>query len=362
MKESTYLIFVSLFLFLLSSAGCKKVTDNTSDYPEIQVRFKGKGINTPFRLSDMIDSVKRIRIPDEVLIEQPKSGKYCNGLYYLADGKTHSLVMVNESGDIVGQISRRGRARDEYTSLFDFDVNPRTDEISIYDQPGNKMIVYSSAGEHVRSFKMGVCHDFAVMDNGDYLCYYPENDVDTTFHGGGLWLLDSIGNHKKQLLSIDEDYKFYIHRLHGYFCRLSNGSIRLLGVEDTDCLYDIDSLGDIRVAYQLRYTPQMSASTRNTEPTPKNSKDNYSYMKYWYAETDHWLLILSVSNNPTDEALVIYDKKNDREYLCLDNSDIVNDVVALVNETAAAPDRLFGLHYFEDSDSLNPEIVVAYLK
>lgn len=362
MKESTHLIFVSLFLFLLFCAGCKKTADSHSDYPEIEVRFKGKGINTPLRLSDFIDSVKRIRISDEILIEQPKSGKYCNGLYYLADGKTHSIVMVNEEGEIVGQISRRGRARDEYTSLFDFDVNPRTGEISIYDQPGNKMVVYSSTGEYVRSFKMEVYRDFAVMDNGDYLCYFPDYSEYSDPGTRGLWLLDSVGEHKANILPMDDEFKHDAYKKHGYFCRMSNGSIRLLGVEDTDCLYDIDSLGNVRVACQLRYTPQMSASTRNTKPRAWSESSDYSYMKYWHAETDRWLFILSLSDNPSAGAFVVYDKINDKEYLCLNDADLINDVEAIVMETAAAPDRLFGLHYFEDSDSLNPEIVVAYLK
>ena len=294
-----FILYTALFITMACHS------DSEKDVPVINVRFSGQGINTPFYMSQFIDSVQRITIPDDgVTIAQPSRLRYCRKQYYLVDAKDQTLYILNENGNVVQTICHRGRAENEYVSLADYDINEINGEISIYDESGNKMLVYAENGRFIRSYKLNatleVYRDFVVLNNGDYLSFTPDFNHDPEGERG-FWLTDSLGNPKRQLDKMDE-----------------------------------------------QLTPQSAPS--------------YAYMKYWYAETDNWIVISTISMNPAGHALIVYDKNADKEHLCVNDNDLVDDMKAEVFGATAAVDRLVGIHYPDNSTILNPEIVVAYLK
>ncbi|MBQ6957725.1 MAG: 6-bladed beta-propeller [Bacteroidales bacterium] len=354
-----FILYTALFITMACHS------DSEKDVPVIKVRFSGQGINTPFYMSQFIDSVQRITIPDDgVTIAQPSRLRYCRKQYYLVDAKDQTLYILNENGNVVQTICHRGRAENEYVSLADYDINEINGEISIYDESGNKMLVYAENGRFIRSYKLNatleVYRDFVVLNNGDYLSFTPDFNHDPEGERG-FWLTDSLGNPKRQLDKMDEQYRYVQYRLLGYFSKMSDGKIGFLGVEDKDVIYHITPEGSPYIAYKLDYERKMSKKTLTTQLTPQ-SAPSYAYMKYWYAETDNWIVISTISMNPAGHALIFYDKNADKEHLCVNDNDLVDDMKAEVFGATAAVDRLVGIHYPDNSTILNPEIVVAYLK
>ena len=66
-----FILYTALFITMACHS------DSEKDVPVINVRFSGQGINTPFYMSQFIDSVQRITIPDDgVTIAQPSRLRY----------------------------------------------------------------------------------------------------------------------------------------------------------------------------------------------------------------------------------------------------------------------------------------------
>ena len=367
MRTLSYrLAIIALSAFVLMTAGCRG-QEESSDYPVIDIRFSGEGINTPVKVSTFIDSVQRLHIQDGIHLERPVRIKYVNNHYYIVDRKDHSLLILDDDAGFVGRISRQGRASGEYLALTDFDVNPSNGEISIFDVGGHKMLVFTEDGELVRSFDLDkslwVYRGFSVLEDGSYLAYVPDaNTFPELDLKRGLWKVGPTGEIGKNLLSLDDEYRYVHIRQNGYFSRLGDGSFSLIGDEDRDCIFHITPDGDdVKIAYKLDFEKHMANDVLKSEPSPALGAV-YEYRKYWFAETDRWLFVSCTQHNPSGSAFVLYDKAEEKEYLCINPRDMIDDIAAPVFEASPAGDRLVTLSYDPEGNGINPDIVVAFLK
>lgn len=362
--KKTYCCFFFLIVSL-SIISCRQ-TKASDDIPVITVHFDGRGINTPMHLSHIIDSVRRVQISDEVVLKTPVKVRYACNRYYIADKGNHSIVILDEEGHLVGTINRRGRSHDEYVTLKNYEINPSNGVISIYDESSHRLLFFSPEGDYLKTIEldrtMGIYRGFILLENSDYLAYYPDYSSRGSDYKRGLWLMDSSGCFKQQLLALDDNYKYHQGRVHDYFCRLEDGSISLIGEEDNNYIYQISADGtDIHVSAKIQFDKPMSSDVLQNIPTPETG-EHLQYSKYWYAETDRWIFINCLRVHPSGNALVVYDKHENKEYLCLNPDDIIEDLFAPVLTGTPAENRLISLYYDENNNHLNPEIIVAYLK
>ena len=342
------------------------------------MNFKGIPSRTPFRLSEMVDTVEYIRITDSIKVGLVEDIKYCNGRFYLLDKTNKSIWILDDKGHFLADINRQGRANEEYLSLYAFDVNPSNNEVSIYDQTGNKVLVFDSFGNLLRQYTINndnieeFYSDFSVLPDGRYLCYNPDFFSDSCRRG--LWLDDSRLNYSKNLVTINPEFILSSPTSGApkYFSRMSNGDIGIMGGEDNNNIFHISPTGEITIAYHISTDAQLPLSLTKMSDAPipvlKSAK---FYHKYYYAETDHWIFIVALNG---DKFLrIFYDKRRHIGHQVRTSDDSIDDVnlgdILRASDgkllSVFEPDELKdkGIELWQDirSDS-NPTIAVAYMK
>ena len=370
--------FVLLFA-ALGSAYAQKAA-RLAPYKEVPVPIKAeRSVNAPIRLSDIMEAPQYIRITSKGVVGKIGDIKYQNGRFYVLDMDHSSLLVLDGEGRERFTIRKQGRARDEYISLWAFDVHPRTGEISIYDQSGRKIVVFSPEGKYLRTVSVpvegyGVFRDIAVTLQGTYLLYAPDPHGTRKF---GLFEMDASGKAVRHLFSPEKDFRQSILRSPlTYFSRLSDGSLRLMGEADRDEDYSFSAKGELSVPYRFVYDVRLSAKTRRAEYPSKDGDETYHQVTN-SIETDQWILFMLLYRNRVH--YIVYHKPTGRLQMAVPDTrgrfgrDLVLDGRPFL-PVRGAGDRVLSYVEYDPDNVLfqqavqavgpteNPVLVVAKLK
>ena len=360
-KASIENILVSLLLFC--SVSCSEKVEGLITTFTIR---PDKEAYQSVAVSDLVSSVEHIRISSVSANFSPGERViYTRGKYYLTDRNDASVVILNAEGEMLQTINRRGRKTDEYVSFSDYDVNPSNGEISVYDATSSKILVYSEKGEFLRRIvfdrETEWPRSFVSLEDGSYLCYLPEYDFPSIgpVPRRGLWRTADSGEFMDYLLTFKDEYKFVQFRTTGYFSRLSDGTISLVGEEDKDYIYHISPDGmSLEPAYHFRFDRKIPARLLTRSPEELSLSDRF-YYKYWFRETDGWILLTTIFFPENTACHFFYNKRIQKAYVVTDKNELIDDMGINGLGMNAAPDSLMKTDY--DEAGL-PEIVVAYLK
>ena len=341
MKKST------CFLFLLVLFTCSCTKELPSAQKTLYMKFIGDdGINTPFYTSQFF-KLQYIQIKgDDDIVGEVGRMAFCDNRYYLAE--RNKIRVYDEDGNHLFTIDNWGRAKGEYISLYSFDVNPASGEISIFDQNGSKMLIYNREGRFARDFaindSLDVVRAFCVMEKGDYIFYSPTRAPGFPQIRSGAWMVDSAGRFIKQLVEIEED--FYYGGLcppSFYFSHLGDGSISLMGPEDKNLIYHIAQDGKVTPRYNISFDLNISKEMRRKSYFTKEERENENhYIKMGHLETDNLYSLLAV--HPQKTVILFYDKVNDKEYMANRHADMVDDI-GFSSYLGCAPDRVLSMYY-----------------
>lgn len=296
---------ITLLLSCLAMIACTK--EERVYTKQIDIDFKEKG-NDTFALSQIIEDVTYIKLDTSCFIGQIDEIKMHAGTYYICNKCEGAIHRFGKDGKHIMSLKKRGRARNEYIVINDFDVSPLNGEIHIYDSSSKRIMVYTKDGVFMRAFPTDdIIRDFAVMSNGDYLIYTPDQNGDAR---RGLWKTDSVGNFKEQLVIIDEEFQ-YGGLYPQYLFRIDDNQIGLMGGEDADNFYSISEKAAhewLHLNYNITIPPSIQKE-RNPDFMKYKGK---LYTKNTYSETHRWLWFHTTDLET--EMLCIYDKSNDACY------------------------------------------------
>ncbi len=307
--------FLLLVAFVLVAGSCDRRVDSAdSETIGIPVQLKGPGRVTGISLYDIVEHPQTIVVDPPQPMTQIYQLKYVRGRYYMTDSRRRNILVFDDDGRILLNLSRRGRAEYEYVSMECFDVNPANGEISIYDIDRRRMVVYSEDGQYARSFDLAkgvrVFQDFAVREDGSYLIYVSHGTPGSS-NPRGLIELDRNGNLSRVMASLDDDFQLILNYMpYVNFHRLSDGTLTVHGQQDKNEIYHIDRAGVLSIPYQIAYDVTWSEAMRKmTEPFEE--PDYYDIVQYF--ETDHWLGMF-VRYQEKHSVLVYYNKETGECY------------------------------------------------
>lgn len=316
------IVLILSVIFLFSCKGRQELKEDVNT--KIFQAYLDGETTSPVKLSDFIDSVSFLPIVSDsnVLIHEINDVRYYKGHFYVLDTKMGAVLEVDERGNIIHILSKRGRAPGEYTGIYAFDINPSNGDIHIYDGGTKQILVYDLSGAFLRKVPVqDIIHDFAVFSNGEYIFYTPE------FMKGnqrGLWRVDRQGNFKEQLVSINENFRYggiYPKYLH----RIDDEVVSLMGGEDHDRIYHITK-DSITIPYKLDIDRIISEELKGGEPVNYEKYAGVCYTKSDYLETDK-LLMFAVTDM-RKRLLFLYNKKDDQIGCIRRQEDLIEDIDA----------------------------------
>lgn len=254
-----------------------------------------------------IDTIQLQQAGEESLLGVINDIKCKDDTLFLCSNQAIYLFKTN--GEFINSINRRGRGPGEYVSIAQFDIDPKEREIVILEQNGlRKFYVYSFEGKFLRQIEVSdFVDDFVLLSNGDYLCYSPRNLKPSK---RGLWQLDSEGNLKKQLVELDDNFKYYVY-LSRYMVHLNENQIGLMGSEEYDYFYQITE-DTVITSFKMKTDTKIPEKYKRTKDFPESDK---AYYKIEYLETDG-LLYFELMNGNDDLVQVFYDKNSRKTWRC----------------------------------------------
>ena len=317
MRNRPLILFVSLFMMSvpLRAQGTAK---------DITIPMKSDRLDVrSFVLSEMVESVKYIRIDDSSTLGNIIDIKFWDGCFYLQDSSHQTIAVVNGDGKIVSIISHRGRASNEYISLQAYAIGKTDGSVYIFDNSGMKIVVYSKTGAFIRSIPLSedlaAFRDIEITPRGTVLLYNPlwiENIFDA------LVELDASGKKLRTLFENDKKHQLAIaHVPSDYFSVMSDGSITLMGREDRDLFYRLSPDGKFTSSYHMATDVTIpSELKKKVNLTSEEMKAENYYQKMFYQETDNWLCFALRYQRKTKYCF--YNKKKEKQYVIKSTKDI----------------------------------------
>ncbi|MBQ9202547.1 MAG: 6-bladed beta-propeller [Bacteroidales bacterium] len=127
-----------------------------------------------------------LQLPSEYKYLKCDKMEYVGGFFYLLDTEYNKTVFVFDSqGHFVSRIGQRGRSASEYLdSPTDFFVNPRNDQVMVYERNAHRVHVYDQNGNQIElhTFKMWP-YAVGTLFNGYYMAAFDYKEA-----GKGLQL------------------------------------------------------------------------------------------------------------------------------------------------------------------------------
>jgi len=313
---------------------------------QISIDFDDKE-SSDFSLSQVFGHVSYLHLDSLCLVGQIDGIRVYDQNIYICNKNEGAVHVFDVSGKHLASIRNRGRAKNEYIELSDFDISPVNGDIHIFDGGSKRFLVYSKEGSYIKSFHTDdIIRDFSILSNGDYIMYTPDKNGDAR---RGLWQTDSMGNFRRQLIEIDQDFQFggiYPQ----YLTRIDSRNIGLMGGEDNNNFYSIteDSTTiQLHVDYNISI-PSKLQKERNVEFEKHKGE---VYTKNNYFESHRWLWFYTT--NFESGVLCFYDKVNDICYKIKGEDKLKEDVKLFGTPLFIYDDKMIDVIYGSDILSSN---------
>jgi len=286
MKKLSFIAII-LFIFIISckdTASKFYLDENNTIVAEVNIHQRKENV---IYASEFIDSVDRIKLEttDESLISKIAKVIIEDGLIFIQDIKTRSVLIFDITGKYKNKILKVGQGPGEYSEISTLMVDNKNKHLIIYDVHNRKMIYYTFDGSFVKeitNFSGGrVARDVINLPNENFLCYFPDKKPGDT-ERFELWEVDSDGKFVNGLLKHENAYPHVFNETSSYFYKISENKVGLMDPNLTSIYhYENDTLSRY-LSYKL------DVPTMASFPNQPEAKDHYSIL-YSYEKGDYIL-------------------------------------------------------------------------
>ena len=308
---------IMLLFFCFAIVACMKETKPSVKQIDIDFAQKEK---VAFSLSQIFENVSYIKLDTSCLVGQIDEIRKFGETLYMCDKNEGTIHQYGMNGKYITSLKKRGRAKNEYIVLTDFDVSPVNGDIHIYDGGSKRFLVYSKEGIFKRTFHTDeIIRDFAILSNGDYLMYTPDKNGDAK---RGLWQTDRVGKFRKQIVRIHDDFQ-YGGIYPQYLTHIDEKYIGLMGGEDADNFYII-SEDTVGIQLHINYNISIPRELQREKNIDFAKHKGNVYTKNNYFESHRWIWF---GTTDFDKMVVcFYDKNTDKCYKITGKDNVVEDV------------------------------------
>lgn len=183
-----------------------------SDAIEITIdNFAERNNLQEFNFDQYVDSVSFIKLNLDAPLGQISRLYFTPENIIVCDNQQQTIFVFDSKGNLQNTIKRLGRARNEYVSMSATAFDKQTSEIIIADMDSRKILRYNLQGEMTKVMELSgesdekpiFFRDFALLDNGNYLCYYERPSEQSH---NGCFEIDADGRFVKSYFENSVEY------------------------------------------------------------------------------------------------------------------------------------------------------------
>lgn len=165
------IFFVIFLVFFSVGTGCKVNSGENTQLPVFDLGTTiGKQISDTFTWNSIAKRITYVPVstsPD-ALFGSANLVHVGNDLYCMVDYKTNTIFRTDKNGKVINSFSRKGNGPGEYVMLTYVYVNSEDSTIRIFDQRGDKYIVYDLEGNLIQEIFLkdkGIGTPLLISDN-----------------------------------------------------------------------------------------------------------------------------------------------------------------------------------------------------
>jgi hypothetical protein len=254
-------------------------------------------------ITSLADSVRYIKLEttDESIIGIISQVIYYDGLFFIRDNKSSSILVFEQTGKYKFKISKKGRGPGEYAEMTRMLLDRKNRRILIYDIHSRKMLYYTFDGKFVKEIfhinEKGIARDVIQLPDGGFLCYNPYNDnknykPDAKYWG--VWKVDSSGKYCKHVWTAENTYPVYF-RDALFFYELPDNKTGLWCPDINDVLhfsndtviYRLSMKADKPTVSDFPGQTRDDISSQLTTRLKVIETDNFIFGEWWDASKDY---------------------------------------------------------------------------
>lgn len=313
-------IFIAVVVVGCNSSRDSKTIERITVYPE-----SGQGL----QLSSIVDNVEIIplQLTDSSSMGSINKVVYFDGKLFFHEWRTEKVLCFSDNGSFLFQVGAIGKAEGEYTTLCDFNINPYTKQIEIYDIMNNKLLCYDLEGNYLNdSFKIGYkARAYTIVDSSNYV-FFNDCRFESVPYNLFTSKMDSFQPENIQIKSLGErdlmnqPCPFSNYKNSVLFSYSLNDTIYKVTNKGAEPLYKIDFIGERINDHVLEKSMEeiVEYSMNNQVPSFVSNlvENNMSIsFSYFYGSNEKENIVFY--NKKSKQTVNIYNCVNDINYLPL---------------------------------------------
>jgi len=241
MFERLHILLISILLF--GSIGCNNNIKETYAKKLINMKVEKEEL---FTLKNYVDSTVYVKLETDtnIIMRSIHRINIFENKIFIHDSKMKTLFVFNMKGKFLFKIHKVGMGPGEYASFTSFCIDRKKKLVLIHDLRKNTIFKYSTENGELKGIikikdHKSFARDITVVESGDFLCYSNEYNKEAYC---GFWLLDSVGNFKKQLWKQTDVFPYGSFEPNPIFIKQYKNSIYTLYDAVNNDLYHFDGI------------------------------------------------------------------------------------------------------------------------
>jgi hypothetical protein len=166
------------FILIVCLLGCGTSYKNESSsliIVDVTSECQHAGLITPRVLLTDVDYIK-LRSPEIFFLTEAKKILELDNKLLILDKNKKVVVAYDPEGNYIGQVGKKGLGPDEYQSIFDFDVDTKTNTIVVFSSADQSILIFDNNLNFQKKLKVNTfASQMSILESGNIAFYtYPD--------------------------------------------------------------------------------------------------------------------------------------------------------------------------------------------
>lgn len=299
-----------------------------------------------------VDSIEYIELEtnDDCLIKKINDMAVSENRLFIFDEPQQTIWIFDRKGRYLNKIYKKGNGPGEYSQMYQFEYDPKNNQIVVLSSYQQKLLFYTLEGEHIKTVDLGIKpKDFKICPEGGFILSKAGLDDITA----GIYHQPDSTKEARQLVGRQSNHLVYITPL-WELCSYGN-VICFMAPNFNNTVYHYENR-QLSVEYPFQMKPDLKHEYKET--VSLQYFEDFIRTSYW--ESEKWIYATYWSS-VNDGRAFLYSKEKDKYWI---GKSVVNDLddKGTGFDVPVTDNNVFVSYLDNENPDENLVIAISYLK
>ena len=299
-----------------------------------------------------VDSIEYINLEtnDSCLIGRIEDMAISENRLFVFDKRQQTIWIFDRDGKYINKIYKKGNGPGEYSQMYQFEYDPKNNQIVILSSWEQKLLFYTPEGEYLKSIELGIkAQDFKICPQGGFILSRA-GIADIT---AGIYYQPASIKEAKLLVGRQSNHLVSINT---FWELCSYGDIICFmapNFNNTVYRYENQKLS-------IEYPFQMKPDLKHEYKENVSLQHFDDFLRTIYLEGEKWIYA-GYWSSVDDTRAILYSKEEGKYWI---GKSMINDLddKGTGSKTSASENNMFVSYIDNENPDENPVISILYLK